>query len=326
MIEIDKNEIADKSLLSSIFSYLINPSYDIKPSQQKALTKFKDIFKLWSFSFFITLILGLVASFIISATGYNIVEHSAVVEFLQKPWYLVIFFIFLWAPLTEELTFRLGLKFSPYRLSFTIAFLALVFLNIIFLIFSGLLQLLADWLFNFTKIAGLIFYFSFVIIIGLALGRLFKKRLNTIKAAKIYRKHFRLIFYFAASLFALVHIFNYFNLEQIWFLIILLVVPQFIIALLLGYVRMNYGLVWSMITHLLHNGLITLPIIIVNFLPDDLIRAAQNNQSDRLTNLTGAETIIILAVFIIVIVILLTMIIALVSLFREFFRMRKQTV
>lgn len=68
-----------------------------------------------------------------------------------------------------------------------------------------------------------------------------------------WRKHYRVFFYSMAAFFAFVHIYNYELSAAVWLLLPFLVLPQLIAGLLLGYMRVRYGLLWSMYLHGIHN-------------------------------------------------------------------------
>jgi membrane protease YdiL (CAAX protease family) len=76
-------------------------------------------------------------------------------------------------------------------------------------------------------------------------------------------KYFRLAFYTSAVAFALVHVSNFPNFSQVWFLAPLLISPQFFLGLFLGYIRVRFGLLWAMIFHSAYNGILLGPILLL---------------------------------------------------------------
>ena len=67
-----------------------------------------------------------------------------------------------------------------------------------------------------------------------------------------FQRIFPLFFWLSTLAFSLVHIFNF---EQDQMVAALpLVLPQFVVGAVLGYVRVNYGLWASVLLHMLHNG------------------------------------------------------------------------
>lgn len=78
--------------------------------------------------------------------------------------------------------------------------------------------------------------------------------------------NFKWIFYTSAVLFALVHITNFESSTTVYLLTPLLVLPQLILGLLLGYIRVRLGLHWSMLLHACYNGILFLPVVILQLL------------------------------------------------------------
>lgn len=68
-----------------------------------------------------------------------------------------------------------------------------------------------------------------------------------------WRKYYRIIFYVVALVFAFVHITNYEITTAILLFSPLLVLPQFVMGLFTGYMRVKFGLGWSMGLHSIHN-------------------------------------------------------------------------
>jgi membrane protease YdiL (CAAX protease family) len=87
----------------------------------------------------------------------------------------------------------------------------------------------------------------------LALAALFLLRRRD--AMGWFAKAFPVLFYVSAAIFALVHLTNYANSGMATALLVPLVVPQFVLGLLLAYIRVQRGLWSSMLLHVLHNTL-----------------------------------------------------------------------
>lgn len=68
-----------------------------------------------------------------------------------------------------------------------------------------------------------------------------------------WHAYYKLIFYFSAFLFAIVHLSNFDLSLKVLIFLPLLVMPQFIVGLFTGYLRVKFGLVWSFFLHGLHN-------------------------------------------------------------------------
>lgn len=70
------------------------------------------------------------------------------------------------------------------------------------------------------------------------------------------------IFYLSAISFGLVHSLNFENFEQYIWLAALLTLPQMVIGIFLGYLRVKFGLIWSMIFHAIHNAAFLTPVLL----------------------------------------------------------------
>jgi membrane protease YdiL (CAAX protease family) len=83
---------------------------------------------------------------------------------------------------------------------------------------------------------------------------LFKKNKNT----------FKYVYYGFAILFGYVHIYNYGITTNVLLLSPILIAPQIILGLYLGYLRVKLGLLYSVLLHGLYNGILTLPLLLTS--------------------------------------------------------------
>jgi len=70
------------------------------------------------------------------------------------------------------------------------------------------------------------------------------------------------MFYFSAMIFGLSHLFNYSDIY--WWMFIaspLITLPYIVMGFFLGYIRMNYGFIYSILFHATVNFLSSVPII-----------------------------------------------------------------
>lgn len=149
------------------------------------------------------------------------------------------------APLMEEIAFRSWLSGKPGHV------LAIVIL------FGGVLvsAMLAE-----TRTGDAADMAVALIVLGaglLALVALFllRKRAPMARFARL----FPVFFWLSTVSFALIHLANY--TEGALAILLPLVIPQFVLGSILGYVRVHYGL-WSAIAlHMLHNGLIVAVVV-----------------------------------------------------------------
>ncbi len=70
---------------------------------------------------------------------------------------------------------------------------------------------------------------------------------------KNWEKYYKGIFFFSAILFAAVHITNFEYSKMLLILSPIIVMPQFILGLFIGYLRVKYGFIWGFYLHALHN-------------------------------------------------------------------------
>ncbi|MEO1621167.1 MAG: CPBP family intramembrane glutamic endopeptidase, partial [Cyanobacteria bacterium J06632_3] len=84
---------------------------------------------------------------------------------------------------------------------------------------------------------------------------------KSVGIAKFYQRYPRLIFYVLTLLFGAIHITNY--TPEALPLLPLLVLPQVILGLLLGFVRLRYGFLWAILLHSFHNSCVLLPIAVL---------------------------------------------------------------
>lgn len=75
-------------------------------------------------------------------------------------------------------------------------------------------------------------------------------------------RHFGTAFYIAAVAFALVHLSNFPNLSEIWYLSPLLISPQLSLGAFLGFIRVRFGLLWAMLFHAVYNGILLGPLLL----------------------------------------------------------------
>jgi hypothetical protein len=192
------------------------------------------------------------------------------------------------APLLEEAAFRMGLKFSPFRLSFSLALLSYFFYPSI-LSFIGI---------NLTKELTTFIPLILLIVIGLFFGFIFRILNENQSIERFYKKYFFIIFYSLVVIFAIVHIMNYSNFNQIWFLTPLIVAPQFLGGITMGFIRINFGLQWSIIQHMLWNGFLFSPSIFLSYVSSRDF----NNLSTMDITLVSLLSITIIGIFLAVLI------------------------
>ena len=144
------------------------------------------------------------------------------------PWMTALF----WAPVVEELAFRYGLR-RPIQALWFVPFM-------LFAVVMGV----QGWTIGWVGLGLLIAWWSL-------------KQMPSAKAMawrRWYRYRFSLIFYISALAFAGMHWNNFVLGSLSWWLMPLLVLPQFVTGLVLGWVRVSRGIGAAILLHALFNA------------------------------------------------------------------------
>lgn len=99
-----------------------------------------------------------------------------------------------------------------------------------------------------------VIFFLAVIIAPLFEELIFRAPLTLFKKPK----NFKIAFYFFAILFGLVHITNFKITQNVILLAPVLVAPQTILGGVFGFIRVRFGLSWSILLHGFYNGILML--------------------------------------------------------------------
>ena len=82
-------------------------------------------------------------------------------------------------------------------------------------------------------------------------------KINLLKTIRnIWNKFYGWIFYLVSIAFGLLHILNFEPSLNIYLLAPVLVAPQILIGINLGYLRIRFGLIWSILFHAFYNGIL----------------------------------------------------------------------
>jgi hypothetical protein len=146
-------------------------------------------------------------------------------------------FVVVIAPFLEEIVFRLPLRLEKISIALSVGIIAYRFLGNSFFVTN-----LMSWQ-TYMRLA-----------VGLGVFFLTMKCLSEKILEKIRTEHYGIFFYSTAALFAIVHISNFFplNVNILW-AYPLFVLPQFVIGLLIGFVRVRNGFVFGCLLHSLIN-------------------------------------------------------------------------
>lgn len=157
----------------------------------------------------------------------------------NQNFYLNIIKIIVFAPILEEIAYRLPLKLTKRSVILSLITFCAIYVgdNILFLNIRSF----GTW------------YKIFIILLIVLFGSLLIKQSFL---DKIKRHYFVYLFYFLAVLFALDHISIYLiNLpSNLLVLAPLFVLPQFFLGITSGYLRIKNGIFWSILLHILFNA------------------------------------------------------------------------
>tara|TARA_R110000744_G_scaffold240057_2_gene357506 strand:- start:489 stop:1184 length:696 start_codon:yes stop_codon:yes gene_type:complete len=172
-------------------------------------------------------------NFPVVSTEFEMDTYAGIYQFL-------ILAIFL--PIIEELTFRLGLKFTKWN--FVIMFTGLTFISLKILFKLG-------WVTSITIGAVSTIVFSILL----------KKQILE-KLTEFWKNNRLVIFYFLLICFSTLHLSNYeLNYSSLLYVPILFL-PHFFTGLIFSYARLESGIILSISLHILNNALISFPILL----------------------------------------------------------------
>ncbi|QSS96316.1 CPBP family intramembrane metalloprotease [Psychroflexus sp. ALD_RP9] len=238
-------------------SYLLKP-YQIVKNKNRT-KKIFIFFKMYILIFLFFLICSLAINIIYELFFY-VSEFNADAKTLNNnELYLALISLLFISPFIEEFTFRLWLgKFNikSFRISCSLLS-SLISVKLFNSLFD--LEVMGVTIYNTYLLLSIFFIFYFTIY-----QYLFnKKKMNSIE--NFWNKYFNVIFYIIALVFTLLH-FNSFNLmfPNNSFLYYFYLIPIYTFSLALGFIRLNYGLKYCILFHVLFNlpGVITRIIII----------------------------------------------------------------
>jgi hypothetical protein len=206
------------------FAYLKNPVY---LKNEKVL--WSSFFKLFIIVFLLSLPLSIVSNGLMYLLHLQGLPHYFRKLGDLKLWE-AIFFI----PIIEETLFRLLLKPTFKNIVYFLVILSIPFV-------ANLLR---------GKYYHALFFVPFLIVpLAFLLKRSYLKWVQ-----KYFLKHFTLFFYLSYLIFGLLHITNLSPFSYMILLLApLLVLPQLFAGTVLGFVRMKYGMVYSVLFHFLMN-------------------------------------------------------------------------
>lgn len=220
------------------FRYISNPVYYGEKKNWGIIKK--------KISYCIGLLLFFIAMKAVLNLGVRIFvslpKNEAAHSFFENHSFLYILLIgAFFVPILEEIAFRGILIFNRW-----------IFIPIIVLSFYILNIILGIRNMNFNDM--LFIRITIPVGVGLVAFLVIQKYYKNI--LNFYEKNFKYIFYLSAFSFGLVHFLNY-SLEGKDLLFIpLITLPQMISGFFFGYIRMNFGIIYSILTHSINNAIV----------------------------------------------------------------------
>ncbi|WP_344930967.1 hypothetical protein [Aquimarina addita] len=157
----------------------------------------------------------------------------------------VLFLIAVYAPIVEELTFRLPLKFSKWNL-----IISAMGLNLAILKIFGEIEYL--YCFIISAAIGITLY-------------LFLKQ-NTIELfQKFWTNNKLIVFYFFLLIFSFLHLKNYELTAEVLLFSPVIILPRILGAMVYSYIRLSSGILLAICFHAFNNGIFKIITIISDY-------------------------------------------------------------
>ncbi len=156
----------------------------------------------------------------------------------------ILLIVAVYAPIVEELTYRLPLKFS--KLNFTIS---IVGLNLVLL----------------RNLWEIEYVYSFLI--SIAIGTIIYIFLQPIRIKQLedlWAKYKLCIFYFLLFFYTLLHLRNYEITTELLLFSPIVILPKFLGALVFSYIRLSSGIIMAICFHAFNNGILKVISLILN--------------------------------------------------------------
>jgi uncharacterized protein len=212
-------------------TYVLNPLYIKSEKIEWSL-----FFRLLLFFYFISVPLGLVVGLLIKLLNFHDTEFNY--STLK-----ILFVGIILGPIIEEILFRL-LLMPKYK-------------NII--IFFGFSVCIAF----ISLIKGSNLYLIIFLTFGIISFLFCQNKKYLRKAQRFLLNHFNYIFYLSCILFGFYHITNFMPVNyKLIFIMPIIVFPQMVVGAFMGYIRMKFGITYSIIFHSITN---IFPILVLIF-------------------------------------------------------------
>lgn len=220
------------------------------------LTSCLKVFKYFLFSVFLSVCCIVILDLLIKS---GFIEHlnDPIMDILsQESGKQSIFFYFVViGPMVEEFAFRFYLIYKPKYVSISFALIVAYFSLSIISYFPSLIENKFILVASLTGLSLISFYVAFYLIRN--------DEVNKQSVRKFWEQHPIGIFYSSIILFGLIHLPNYEGLTfgQIIYTP-LIIGPQMICGYFLAKLRIDQGIIWSILLHILINGFSSMKYLI----------------------------------------------------------------
>ena len=346
-----------EGLLKEFFSFFKN----LEPTQLRKkpfYIKLLNVLRIVLIVIPLASIIGIIQNFFYTSVGLQVAENSVLTEYLAKDMVLfLLIFSSIWAPISEELAFRLWLKPSPYRisigLSMFIYFLSSTSINNEqFTLLDPIIEQMGSDYQIFSFILLPLIFLLCGVVIG-SLVKIISIIVSNNKNSKIQinihdndnseivenstdnienskdklkkQKSYYLISIIVSSLFfGFIHIANFNQLETLLPFILIITLPQIILGFVLAFIRLNYGFIYSVVTHLLYNFILVFPVFILyTFFSEEYINAINTGDYTNYEELILSDSLVLLFIALVSIILIILYIISIVQMLIEYFHYKK---
>lgn len=241
------------AVIQDFIGYLKKP-YRIQNELTFSPKNFMNVTSLFFVVFLMTMLLF---APIASLAGLDDMDHAMNDLLTKQPKFMIFLLAVVMAPLIEELIFRFPLKFRRPPVILCIGFLIMSTYLIISTFQSS--EVVG------ASLLGLYILLSFIVFLVYANP----EKLQHLEGQ--VDRYYPFIFYIIAILFGIVHFFNFQGDSAKLYLIPILVFPQMSLGILLGYLRLRFGMWSNIYVHALNNAI---PMAIL-FMSPDLVAGMQ---------------------------------------------------
>ena len=238
--------LGQQNVIRSYFQFLKNPkphASDRNSTQQKIIA----IVVLLVVTYGLILLVRLLNEVFVTLHFYKAVEHTtfrrlaslvAKEKWLASDWKTISFIILSavgMGPFVEEVIFRLFLRYHPYYLVASVGLQLLFYLNLLNVPNDHPLLIAAVGL--LTALGGTVILL------------LIRHPPYQVRLAQWWHQHFAFVYYYSAVAFGFVH-YAVYGLpgSAVWFAPVILA-PIILLGLLLGFIRVRYGIWYAILTH-----------------------------------------------------------------------------